>query len=244
MKTASWMASILIFALVAIVPRPLPTQEIDADDESELANQMHEYLSRITTIKSFVIMGDLDGVREPATWLAEHETVSGLPANSEQYVEMMRSYARDIVRAPDLESAARSVSRMARTCGNCHLVNEVKLEFGFDTKPPEWADTISLMQRHQWAADRLWEGLIGPSDVAWSRGTDMLVDVPLRPVYVLDETTYGVGSDVIDKVAHHIHMLGGQGTITITPDARSELYGELLGLCADCHTKFDRVSRQ
>ena len=89
----------------------------------------------------------------------------------------------------------------------------------------------------------MWEGIIGPSDVAWNRGIDMLVDVPPRPAYVLDETTYGVGADVIDKVAHDVHMLGDQGTVTITPDARSEMYGELLELCADCHTKFDRVSR-
>ena len=238
MKTLSWTASILIFGLFAIVP--LASQEIGAVDESEVADHMHEYLTRITTIKSFVIMGNLDGVREPATWLVEHETVSGLPENFEPYVEMIRSYARELVEASDLKSAAKSVSRMAQTCGNCHQVNEVELEFGFDTKPPEWADTISLMQRHQWAADRLWEGLIGPSDVAWSRGTDMFVDVPLRPAYVLDETTDGVGSDVIDIAAHRIHTLGGQGTITSKPDARSELYGELLGLCADCHISLGR----
>jgi len=240
MKRSSWTALILVFALFAIVSRPLPSQEISADDESEVADHMHDYLTRITTIKSSVIMGNRDGVRELATWLVEHETVSGLPEDFEPYVEMIRSYAREVVAAPDLKSAARSVSGMARTCGNCHQVNEVELEFGFDTKPPEWADTISLMQRHQWAAERLWEGLIGPSDVAWSRGTDMLVDVPLRPAYVLDDTINGVRSDVIDKAAHRVHLLGGQGTITSTPDARAELYGELLGLCADCHISLGR----
>jgi len=220
MKRSSWTALILVFALFAIVSRPLPSQEISADDESEVADHMHDYLTRITTIKSSVIMGNRDGVRELATWLVEHETVSGLPEDFEPYVEMIRSYAREVVAAPDLKSAA--------------------MEFGFDTKPPEWADTISLMQRHQWAAERLWEGLIGPSDVAWSRGTDMLVDVPLRPAYVLDDTINGVRSDVIDKAAHRVHLLGGQGTITSTPDARAELYGELLGLCADCHISLGR----
>jgi len=117
MKTLSWMASILIFALFAIVA--LPSQEIGAVDESEVADHMHEHLTRITTIKSSVIMGNLDGVREPATWLVEHETVSGLPENFEPYVEMIRSYARELVAAPDLKSAAKSVSRMAQSCGNC-----------------------------------------------------------------------------------------------------------------------------
>jgi hypothetical protein len=120
------------------------------------------------------------------------------------------------------------------------VTNEVELEFGFDTRPADWADTNTHMQRHQWAADRLWEGLIGPSDIAWNRGTDMLVDVPLHPADVMDETTNGTDSDVIDKIAHRVHLLGGQGTNVRTPDARSELYAELLGLCADCHSRVGR----
>jgi len=201
---------------------------------------MHEHLARITTIKSFIIGDNLDGVREPATWLAEHDSVPGLPANFEPYVELMRVYARQVAEAPDLKSAADSVSRMARNCGNCHLVNNIELEFGFDTKPTDLADTFTHMQRHQWAADRLWEGLIGPSDAAWDRGTDMLVDVPLHSTDVMIETTSEVDSDMIDQIAHRVHVLGGQGTITRTPDGRSDLYAELLGLCVDCHTRLGR----
>jgi cytochrome c553 len=217
--------------------QPLPAQEAGEQDESEVAAHMHEHLTRITTIKASIIMDELDGVREPATWLAEHESVAGLPANYEPYVELMRMYARQVVAAPDLKSAADSVSKMARNCGNCHLTNAVELEFGFDTRPAEWADTVTHMQRHQWAADRLWEGLIGPSDIAWNRGTDMLVDVPLHPADVMDASTNGTDTDVIDKIAHRVHLLGGQGTNVRTPDARSELYAELLGLCADCHSR-------
>jgi cytochrome c553 len=220
--------------------QPLPAQEAGEQDESEVATHMHEHLTRITTIKAHIIMDDLDGVREPAAWLAEHESVTGLPANYEPYVELMRMYARQVVAAPDLKSAAKSVSQMARNCGNCHLTNEVELEFGFDTRPADWADTITHMQRHQWAADRLWEGLIGPSDTAWNRGTDMLVDVPLHPADVMDETTNDTDADVIDKIAHRVHLLGGQGTNVRTPDARSKLYAELLGLCADCHSRLGR----
>jgi hypothetical protein len=237
MKKLSWFASILVFALFAIMPGPLPSQEADPDDVSKVAIHMHEHLARITTIKSFIIMGRLDGVREPATWLADHKTAKGLPANFKPYVELMRSDAREIARASDLKSAAKSVTRMARTCGNCHSINEIKLEFGFDTMPADWADTVSLMQRHQWAADRLWEGLIGPSDAAWSRGTNMLVDVPLRPNYATDESLNDEDSDEIDRVAHSVHVLGGHGLNAKTLDARSELFSELLVLCADCHAK-------
>jgi cytochrome c553 len=243
MKKSLRLASILVLALFAIVPRPLPSQEVDADAAIEFANHMHEHLNRITAIKSSIVRDDLQGVREPASWIAEHDSVPGLPSNYAPYVELMRVYARQVVAATDIKSAAESVSRMARTCGNCHLVNHVDLEFGFDTRPGDGPDTLTHMQRHQWAVDRLWEGLIGPSDVAWSRGAKMLVDVPLSPVDFIIEATDGKDMAVLDETAHRVHVLGGQGTNIRTPDARSALYGELLGLCAGCHTTLGRGPR-
>lgn len=244
MKTLSWLVSITTLTLIALTARHLPAQEVAAEGESDVATHMHEHLDRITAIKSLIIMGNLDGVREPAIWLAEHESVAGLPSNYEPYVELMRVYAREVVEAPNLKSAAESVSRMARTCSNCHLVNHVELEFGYDQRPGDLEDTVSHMQRHQWAADRLWEGLIGPSDAAWRRGADMLVDVPLLPEDVMYDSTNADDSAAIDQIARRIHVLGGQGTITSTPAARSELYGEILGLCASCHTRLGRGPAQ
>jgi hypothetical protein len=240
MKTLFWLVSITTLTLIVLTARELLAQEAVAEGESDVATHMHEHLDRITTIKSLIIMGDLDGVREPAIWLADHEAVSGLPENFEPYVGLMRQYAREVNNATDLKSAAMSVSSMARTCSNCHLVNEIEIEFGYDQEPGQWSDTISHMQRHQWAADRLWEGLIGPSDTAWNRGTDMLIDVPLHPDNVMNEDSADVDTEAIDQLARRIHLLGGQGTNMKTPSARSELYGELLGLCADCHTRLGR----
>jgi cytochrome c553 len=240
MKTLFWLASITFLTLIATTSRLLPAQEVRGEYETDVATHMHEHLARITTIKSLIIMGNLDGVREPAIWLADHEAVAGLPTDFEPYVGRMREYAREVNNAPDLKSAAISVSNMARTCSNCHLVNEVEIEFGFDQVPAEWSDTVSHMQRHQWAADRLWEGLIGPSDTAWNRGTNMLVDVPLHPNDVTDGVSDEANSEALDQIARRIHVLAGQGTNTRTPTARAELYGELLSLCAECHTRLGR----
>jgi cytochrome c553 len=240
MKALFLMTVITALVVFATTPRLLPAQEVRGENETEVATHMHEHLDRITTIKSLIIMGNLDGVREPAIWLADHEAVPGLPTNFEPYVGLMRQYAREVNNATDLKSAAISVSSMARTCSNCHLVNGVEIEFGYDQVPAEWSDTVSHMQRHQWAADRLWEGLIGPSDTAWARGTDMLVDVPLHPDKVKDGALDGVDSEAIDQIARRIHVLGGQGTNAKTPTERSKLYGEMLGLCADCHRRLGR----
>jgi len=240
MKSLFWLASIIALTLIASTSRILPAQEVRGEDETEVATHMHEHLARITTIKSLIIMGNLDGVREPAIWLADHEAVSGLPEDFEPYVGLMRQYAREVNNALDLKSAAIAVSGMARTCSNCHLVNEVEIEFGYDQMPADWSDSVSHMQRHQWAADRLWDGLIAPSDTAWDRGMNMLVDVPLHPDDVTDENSADVDTAALDRIARRIHKLAGLGTIATTPTARSELYGEMLGLCADCHTRLGR----
>lgn len=240
MKTLFWLASIMASMLVVTAAGKLPAQEIQDEDVGDVAMHMHEHLARITTIKSFIIMGDLDGVREPATWLADHQEVDGLPENFEPYIGLMRQYAREVNNAQDFKTAAISVSHMAKTCSNCHLMNEVQIEFGYDQVPAEWSDTVSHMQRHQWAADRLWEGLIGPSDRAWDRGMDMLVDVPLHPDDVAGVTSADIDEASIDELARRVHTLAGQGTIARTPAERAEVYGEFLELCAECHTRLGR----
>lgn len=238
MITNLWLAVILVLALITFAFRPSLAQEAADEELSNVADHMHEHLTRISTIKAAIVAGQLTGVREPAIWLADHETVAGLPADFEPYVAQMKSYARHVIEARDLVSAANAVSQMARTCGNCHLVNGVELEFGYDRAPREdLEDVVTHMQRHQWAADRLWEGLIGPSDSAWARGADMLIDVPLNSD---DVTTTTEQFDEISKMARRIHALGGIGTETVTPDARSELYGEVIGLCANCHVLLGR----
>jgi cytochrome c553 len=213
--------------------------QADSDERQSLvAAQMHEHLTRIGMIKSAIVAGKMEDVREPATWLADHQTVAGLPADFEPYVAQIKTYARQAIEAPNLVSAAESVSKMAKTCSDCHSTNGVNLEFGYDQLPREdIEDVVTHMQRHQWAMDRMWDGLIGPSNNAWSRGVDMLIDVPLL---ASDVTTAPDNVANIEEIARRIHVLGSIGTGTTTPDARSKLYGEVLGLCASCHTLLGR----
>ncbi len=96
-----------------------------------VAAQMYEQLSRMSTIKSAIVAGRLEDVREPAAWLIEHKTVAGFPVEFESYVAQMRSYARQVIEAQDLGAAAESVSKIAESCGNCHLVTDINLAFGY-----------------------------------------------------------------------------------------------------------------
>jgi len=232
------LAFVLAIAVIVHAPRQVLAQADSEEQLTTVAVNMHEYLGRISTIKSSIIAGRLEGVRDPAIWIADHETTAGLPADFEPFIAQMKTHARHVIEAKDLISAAESVSKMAKTCGACHEVNGIELEFGYDQTPREDVeDVITHMQRHQWAADRLWDGLIGPSDSAWNRGADMLIDVPLASD---DVTTATEHHAEIGSITRRIHTLGGIGAGAVTADERSKLYGEVIGLCADCHVLLSR----
>ena len=118
-------------------------------------------------------------------------------------------------------------------CQNCNFAWKITLELGYDQKPPAWSDMESHMQRHQWAIDRLWEGLIGPSDAAWSRGIRMLAEAPLHGT----EATWDEPAAAGDELARRVHELGREAATALLPPARAAVYGEVLGVCADCHTR-------
>ena len=103
-----------------------------------------------------------------------------MPSAWAPYVNSMRMQARVAVSATDLDTVAGAVSEMARSCGDCHQASGFAVAFGFDQRPPADVQNVTTqMQRHLWAADRMWDGLIGPSDKAWEWGTEMLSEVTL-----------------------------------------------------------------
>jgi cytochrome c553 len=239
MKSSPALVLILCFVVGLTSPHWLSAQQTVPEEETEAAEHMHDHLTYITTIKAFIIMGRLEGTRQPANWLATHETLPDLPTSYEPFVDFMRSSARQVEKSEDLETAATAVSLMAQNCGNCHRASHVDVEFGYDTLPAQWSDSETHMQRHQWAMDRLWEGLIGPSDAAWTRGTTMLAEEPLHAAELSASATAGE-AHMLEDIAREVHELGEAGVGLTGLSDRSQLYGRILGLCADCHTRVGR----
>lgn len=211
---------------------------VSAEDEPKVqsasfAEHMHGHLDQISAVKSAVIAGDLEAAREPATWLAEHEQPPGMPDAWAPYVKEMRMQAKVAASAKDLESVAAAVSEMARSCGDCHQASGFAVAFGFDQRPPEDVQNLmTQMQRHLWAADRMWDGLIGPSDKAWGWGTEMLAEVTLTSAQIPAKP--GDESRVASLV-QEIRDVGNQGSTTPAGESRSAVYGKFLSLCANCH---------
>jgi len=243
-------ASVLILALVPIliscvgaedeaeneaqgIPEDI-AEDIAEDKVSALADHMHGHLDQISAIKAAVIAGRLEDTREPANWLAAHEEPEGLPGAWLPYVEEMRHYAAMAAAADNLVTAAAAVGEIGRICGDCHRASGFTVAFGYDERPPQDVQNVrTQMQRHLWAADRMWDGLVGPSDVAWKRGTDILAEVQLEASDVTDSADQQTPVTNLLRRARSFGEIGSQAT---SVELRSGLYGEFLSLCATCHS--------
>lgn len=181
--------------------------------------------------------GRLDGVRREANELLAAVSDEGLPRRVAGLVEELQTYAGLAARAPDVTLAASAVARVAAGCGSCHRTLKHELIYEPLTGPPP-GDTplASRMLRHRWAADRLWDGLVGPSDDAWRAGAAVLRDAPL----FTDALTQDVQQyEAVTKLAWTVQEIGARAISARDQGARAGLYGELLGTCATCHQLHD-----
>jgi mono/diheme cytochrome c family protein len=200
---------------------------------------MHEHLDRSGDIKSAVIAGNLDVARAAAGRLAAEKMLGSVP-----YIEELQQHAAEAAAAADLATAAAAVGKIGQTCGGCHrttevdVASEVDVTFGRSERPPQELQTLTTeMQRHLWAADRMWAGLITPSDTAWHQGADILTEVRLTPSDITDDPDRRAQFDTLVQRMRAVGERAGQASST---DLRSHLYGEFLSLCAACHTLTQR----
>ena len=210
-----------------------------AAEPADIAEHMHYHHDAMIDIQQAIIAGSLDDARDPARWLLEHDQPAGLPAAGNDFVVAMREAAEIVRNAEDLETAAEAASQMGLACGNCHLASDVVVEFEEVGQPSDQIKDRPHMQRHQWAADRMWEGLIGPSEQAWSRGANLLFESPIKPDVL---ASHGGGEEVVG-MSRRIHQLAGNATVVSDPAERVEIYAEFIANCGSCHVELDRGPR-
>ncbi len=100
----------------------------------------------------------------------------------------MQNAAQLALAAVDLKAAAVAVADMAQACGGCHLALSGP-NFSGSSPAGEESSVVADMERHRWAADRMWEGLVGPSETAWLAGAATLEDAPRHPEAMVDDKT-------------------------------------------------------
>ena len=118
---------------------------------------MKRHFEKSTEMKAALIRGDLEEFKKASVWLAEHEISADLPVSWKQHVEGMKDSAHAGRDAADLDRAGLALGSMGRACATCHeQLGSPKV--AVSAPPAEGSGAQPHMLRHQWAADRMWEG--------------------------------------------------------------------------------------
>ena len=159
-------------------PRPPVPERFERDTVQRL--HMHENFNLLRAIERLLIRGKLDEAKRFAAAISE---VPNAPAHgpwAAQVVEV-RDRAAAVARATSVEQACRLEAKLAAACAGCHLETGIDPVFqSFPAAPADLPTIEARMTRHRWAANRLWEGIVGGAAEPWIAGLDVLAATPLE----------------------------------------------------------------
>ncbi|HTL31698.1 MAG TPA: hypothetical protein VL326_01160 [Kofleriaceae bacterium] len=180
-----------------------------------------EHLQSARDMQHAIADGRLLKARELAEWFAHHPLA-----------EPIRGAALRIAKAPDVATAGGELGDFGKACAACHVASNAKVTFTYGPPPRELDDSVAAqMERHQWGATRLWEGLIGPSENEWLEGATVLA------VNKIDVSKMARGKPNAGVVAlgQRLQQQAREAQTLRGTNARAEFYGRMMSTCAACH---------
>lgn len=225
MRSAFFAA--VLFAAASQPTGAEPPPSVRFEHDMMVRYHMHESYDVFRAIVRLAIHGKLADVAPLARSIGEAPDEPGLSAFATKAADV-RVRALALADASDTDEACRRAAKLAAACAHCHVETNTAAEFRDPPGLPVDGTTIEArMARHLWAADRLWEGVVGDSDAHWRAGLDVLAVTPL-PWSNLDA----------DRVAlaKQLQSVATRARTQPAPiDERARIYGELLVTCAACH---------
>jgi cytochrome c553 len=195
--------------------------------------EMHRHFSRTVDIQTGIVVGDLDRARSAAEWLATYQGLEASGPAGASHLEAVRAEAYLISQATDLDSVAKAAGTMAAACGGCHRATNAGPNFVTGSGYPEGQSQAATMIRHLWAADRLWEGLVGPSEDAWDAGAHALGQGWASFGQVIQASA---SPERARGYVAAVQDLAGAAANATTQEARGAVFGEILSTCNRCHS--------
>jgi cytochrome c553 len=195
--------------------------------------EMWRHFNQVGQVQSAVIAGDLDAAKAAAAWVADRDSIGDLAPSLRPLEAQLRKQARTASQASTIAAAALATGEIGKSCGDCHQASGTPLKFNYVATPPKSEQPVTAaMLRHQWGADRMWNGLIGNSDSSWVAGARALAEESTYSELFNPRSAKG---DAMRGLAAAVRRIGREAASTTDPARRAQEYGELLGTCAACH---------
>jgi cytochrome c553 len=209
-----------------------PPNQVPGQPAPTVRPRMREHFTRGAEIRDAVIRADLEAVRAPARWLADHPQ-EDLPLSAQPHIAEMQRLAAEVAAASDLVQAARGTARLAAACGSCHTAVDATPTLMAALPRGENETLAGHMRKHYRAADLLYRGLVVPSTHSWNLGADALTGDPVE----LDLKRGSTPQPEIEALAQRLHDLAQLARKAEDSKSRSELYGQMLATCSECHER-------
>lgn len=217
------------------VPQPATTETPapvrDRPSEVEMVAAMEAHYEVVILAHDALLQGDLERFRSQLALALDRSLPATSPEAWLPFHEKLRDAARGGANVADLDGAASTLAEVVLACGTCHAA----LGTGpiYPTPAPDDGDTIveSAMREHQWATERLWEGVTGPWDDAWERGANSLA----ASQTFADANPDLILTDELQRRDQALREIGAEAALTTELDERAALYGRLLATCGGCH---------
>ena len=214
-----------VFPVPAPPARPAPV-------DGGLQAHMRDHFESIRSIERAIVVGDLPQARDQAVKLASHQSNPEIESYSQE-VQAVRDAAAAIAASETHADMAIGAAVLASQCGHCHLLTSSITSFEWTEAPASNQSGAERMQRHRWAMDRLWEGLVGPSEQSWTAGAALLGQAPASATGLpLGDMSEGDAKARLTNLAE----LGRKASSATDQAERTAIYGELLATCSACHT--------
>ncbi len=214
-----------MFLLLAACFSPTAAEEEVRRDDLSLEMQTHAEQTR--TARLAIIDGNLPVATEAGKELLARIPVWELPGEARTMEPALVVPAKALAEATTLEAAALALGDIGVACGSCHAAQGVDPGLKAPEPPPTSEGFSEQMQRYHWAAERMWQGLILPSEEAIKESIAVIETLPAADFHPEWMPALPAAAEQTDGNVHQLASL-------ITTK-RGWAYGSMLAACASCH---------
>lgn len=176
-------------------------------------------------------------MRKSLRSIAGRAAPTGLPDAATAYALTMKAAAGEVAASSSVTAAALATASMFATCGTCHRAVGTMPALPVPTRPAV-GGAVGHMLEHQRALDQMLQGLVIPSTESWQQGARALATAPLHVSELPRDPKL---TPAFTRVEGDVHRLAADAIAATGTEARSRIYGSLMGKCAECHGLHRRI---